>query len=544
MQLSNYLSLLGGLALFLYGMQMMSDGLEDAAGNKMKTILEKLTANRFMAILVGAGITAVIQSSSATTVMVVGFVNSGIMNLGQALWIIMGANIGTTVTGQLISLKVSAIAPVLAFFGVVFISFFRNPKLRHSGKIIAGLGILFIGMNMMGDAMKPLRSSGEFIAVMTTFSNPVFGIVAGALFTAIIQSSSASIGILQTLASEGLIAFQSSVFVLFGQNIGTCITAVIASIGTNKNAKRATTVHLLFNVIGTVIFTIAVIISPIEEFIASLTPDNPAAQIANMHTFFNIATTLMLIPCGNMLTAIARKVIPDKDVIEQPRDILVEPHTSRTHLGFSAIHTDTLIQEVGRMSRLADENLARCFEALIKRDDTFLGIIDETEEAIDILNKNIALYISRTLASGDSHSIASVEEYYSIAGNIERIGDHAHNIGGYIRKIKEKNITFSSDAISEIENMKNTSLSAMKEVLSGKDNATRQWLGKIEAIEENFDEMTEKFREGHILRMKKGLCTEEGAIMYSDLLTDFERIGDHLLNIAESYEKIYATSNM
>ena len=237
MEITDILSLLGGLALFLYGMQMMSNGLEAAAGNKMKKILEKLTANRFLGIAVGAGITAVIQSSSATTVMVVGFVNSGMMRLEQAVWIIMGANIGTTITGQLIALDVGAIAPMFAFLGVAMVVFLKNPKLHHYGMIIAGLGILFIGMEMMSSAMMPLRDSEAFVSLMTKFSNPILGILAGAAFTALIQSSSASVGILQALAVSGAISLSSAVFVLFGQNIGTCITAVLASIGTSRNAK-------------------------------------------------------------------------------------------------------------------------------------------------------------------------------------------------------------------------------------------------------------------------------------------------------------------
>ena len=294
MGITEILGLLGGLALFLYGMQMMSNGLEDAAGNKMKSILEKLTANRFLGVAVGAGITAVIQSSSATTVMVVGFVNSGMMTLNQAVWIIMGANIGTTITGQLIALDVGMMAPLFAFIGVAMIVFLKNPKAHHIGKILAGLGVLFIGMEMMGEAMYPLRESEAFISLMTKFSNPLLGILAGAAFTAVIQSSSASVGILQALASGGLIPFSSSVFVLFGQNIGTCITAVLASIGTSRSAKRTTIIHLMFNVIGTTVFTILCICFPLADLVASFTPNAPAAQIANMHTTFNIVTTCLI----------------------------------------------------------------------------------------------------------------------------------------------------------------------------------------------------------------------------------------------------------
>ena len=312
MQITDFLSLLGGLGLFLYGMQMMSGGLEAAAGNKMKKILEKLTSNRFLGVLVGAVITAVIQSSSATTVMVVGFVNSGMMTLRQAVWIIMGANIGTTITGQLIALDVGAVAPLFAFLGVAMVVFIKKERVHHIGTIIAGLGILFIGMEMMSSSMMPLRESEAFVSMMTRFSNPVLGILAGAVFTAIIQSSSASVGILQALASSGLITLPNAVYVLFGQNIGTCITAVLASIGTSRNAKRTTVIHLMFNLIGTVIFTIVCMVTPLTALVESFTPGKVTAQIANMHTLFNVVTTILLLPFGVSLARLAARILPER----------------------------------------------------------------------------------------------------------------------------------------------------------------------------------------------------------------------------------------
>ncbi|WP_455719046.1 Na/Pi cotransporter family protein, partial [Anaerosporobacter sp.] len=271
MNITQFLSLLGGLALFLLGMKMMSDGLEKAAGNKMKKILEKLTTNRFIGVAVGAAITAVIQSSSATTVMVVGFVNSGLMTLRQAIWVIMGANIGTTITGQLIALDIGVVAPLFAIIGVVLIVFLKSKKLYNIGYIIGGLGVLFIGMEMMGDSMSGLRDSKLFMDAVTNLSNPLFGIAVGAIFTAIIQSSSASVGILQALSMSGVITLDRSVFVLFGQNIGTCITAVLASIGTTRNAKRTTIIHLMFNIIGTAVFTCICLVLPLTDWIIRLT---------------------------------------------------------------------------------------------------------------------------------------------------------------------------------------------------------------------------------------------------------------------------------
>ena len=313
MEINDLLMLLGGLALFLYGMQMMSTGLETAAGNKMKTILEKLTSNRFKGVLAGAAITAVIQSSSATTVMVVGFVNSGMMTLKQAVWIIMGANIGTTITGQLIALDVGAIAPLFAFIGVVFIVFIKKVVFHHYGQIIAGLGILFIGMEMMSSSMMPLRDSAAFVDLVSNFSNPLIGILAGMIFTAIIQSSSASVGILQALAVSGVIGLPTAVYVLFGQNIGTCITAVLASIGTSRSAKRTTVIHLMFNIFGTVLFTVICMVTPLTSVMMSFAPDNPAAQIANMHTLFNIVTTLLLLPFGTLLADLAERILPEQE---------------------------------------------------------------------------------------------------------------------------------------------------------------------------------------------------------------------------------------
>ena len=542
MGITKILGLLGGLALFLYGMQMMSDGLEDAAGNRMKMILEKLTSNRLLGVAVGAGITAVIQSSSATTVMVVGFVNSGMMTLNQAVWIIMGANIGTTITGQLIALDVGMMAPLFAFVGVAMIVFLKMPKIHHIGKIIAGLGVLFIGMDMMGAAMAPLQESEAFVSLMTKFSNPLFGILAGALFTAVIQSSSASVGILQTLAATGLISFSSAVFVLFGQNIGTCITAVLASIGTNRSAKRTTVIHLMFNIIGTIIFTTLCLTLPVTDWIGSLTPGAPAAQIANMHTTFNIVTTLLLLPFGNYLAKAAERILPDAKGNEDKATTLSalteEFRRGRTTLGASAVRIDLLSQEIARMITLAGDNVDKCYRAVLNSDTSLMKSIKETEDEIDGLNKEISQYISKILVNNNSgQSIAEIEEYFLISGNAERIGDHALNIGGYADVIKDKAITFSEGARAELAQMQGITRKAIYKVLN-KDEDSTKWLSEIAAMEQQIDDMTRIYRESHLERMRQGKCSEEACVLYSELLTDFERIGDHVLNIAQAYSKM------
>ena len=542
MDITNILALLGGLALFLYGMQMMSGGLEAAAGNKMKQILERLTANRFLGVVVGTLITAVIQSSSATTVMVVGFVNSGMMTLQQAVWIIMGANIGTTITGQLIALDVGMMAPLFAFFGVSMVVFLKNPKAHHYGEIIAGLGVLFIGMGMMSDAMKPLREVPEFVNLMTRFSNPVIGIGVGALFTAVIQSSSASVGILQSLASNGLIGLGDAVFVLFGQNIGTCITAVLAAIGTSKNAKRTTIIHLTFNVIGTTIFTIVCLLFPLTILVESFTPGNVPAQIANMHTLFNIVTTLLLLPVGQYLAKFAEKIMPDSKLEAQEESILAftndEFMRNNLQLGFSAVYLKKLGEEIGRMLYITKNNVDLCFQAIIDKDLEAVAKADETEETIDLMNKELGRYISKILIHDKTgQDIEAIEEYFRVIGNIERIGDHAVNIGGYVLVMEKNGVTFSEDAQKELHKMKEICQKAMN-LLENVDDDAAKWLSRIAALEQQMDDMTVNYRNNHIERMKQGLCSEQGCILFSELLTDFERMGDHMLNIAQSYAKI------
>ena len=538
MQLSDFLGLLGGLALFLYGMQMMSSGLEAAAGSRMKNILERLTANRFLGVLVGAGITAVIQSSSATTVMVVGFVSAGMMTLNQAVWIIMGANVGTTVTGLLIALDVGALAPVFAFLGVTTLVFIKNQKLQHIGQIMAGLGVLFIGMDMMSASMSPLREEPAFLNLMASFSNPLLGILAGALFTAVIQSSSASVGILQTLAAGGVLGLDSAVFVLFGQNIGTCITAVLAAAGASRDAKRTTRIDLMFNVFGTILFTVLFLLFPLAPLAAQFIPGDPKTQIALVHAAFNITTTLVLLPFGTLLARLAVRVLPD---LPQERDggmtleflSPVQAGGKDGGLGVSAIYVDQLRKELDRMLRMAQENVAVSFQAVLARDVGQLEQVEKTEAYIDFLNKEISLYISKIISSEtNEQASAIVSSCFAITGNIERIGDHADNICGYTKLLRDKNIAFSPAAVEEIGQMRDVSLKAIAALLEpGAGDLV--WLADVGGMEQRIDDMTLAFRHNQLERMRAGSCSEEACIIYAELLTDFERIGDHVLNIAQ-----------
>lgn len=541
MGITDVLALLGGLALFLYGMQMMSTGLEAAAGNRMKSILEKLTSNRVKGVLVGAAITAVIQSSSATTVMVVGFVNSGLMTLKQAVWVIMGANIGTTITGQLIALDIGAIAPLFAIAGVGAIMFIKSEKVHHISSIFAGLGILFMGMDMMGAAMSPLKESEAFISLMTKFDNPLLGILVGALFTAVIQSSSASVGILQALASTGMIPLSSAVFVLFGQNIGTCITAVLASIGMKVNAKRTTVIHLLFNIIGAVLFTVICLVTPYVTWIEAMTPGDPVAQIANAHTVFNIVTTLLLLPFGTHMANIAVRILPDskKADDEDLRLKYIRPFESSYAIGHSAVAVSQVRDEVNRMRDMVAKNISDSFDSLVQYDEKLRKKVSEREEYIDFLNKGISEYIVSLMASEMNMSASrKINGYYAIISNLERIGDHAVNLAEYGDDMRKWEIDFSDTVKEELNEMKAQCIAALDNLKEVTSENVERILSQAVIIEQKTDDMRDKYFKKQMQRLKKGKCKPQSGIVFSEILTDFERMGDHALNIAQQYREM------
>lgn len=532
--------LLGGLGLFLCGMQMMSSNLEAVAGDRLKGILEKLTSNRILGVLVGAVITAVIQSSSATTVMVVGFVNSGLMTLRQAVWIIMGANIGTTITGQLVALDIGTIAPLFAFAGIALGMFSKKRNVQNIGSIIAGLGVLFIGLGMMSDAMVPMRDSEVFVNALTSFSNPIIGIVVGAIFTAVIQSSSASVGILQALALSGLIDIHSAVFVLFGQNIGTCITSLIASVGMNRNAKRTTVIHFMFNMIGTVLFVILCLVTPLTDAVAGLTPAHPASQIANMHTLFNVVTTIILIPFGTGLAALAEKILPDKkeEIRVQPDDDqwLKEIMSSQHVLGSSAIAISSLMENVGSMYSLARENVLKGFDMILSGDDTRFAEVEETENTIDLYNISISRRLSKvlTIEHGPAET-KRLNSIFQITGNVERVGDHAMNFAEHAVFIREKGLKLSKETIEELKEMREQCRKAFERMELSTQTDPTQLLVDAVSFERAVDDITERCRDKQVERINNRACEIESAVLYSEILIDYERIGDHMRNIAEAY---------
>lgn len=540
MGISEILSLCGGLALFLYGMHMMSSGLEAAVGDRMKQMLEKLTSNTIMGVVIGTVITALIQSSSATTVMLVGFVNSGIMDLSQTVGIIMGANIGATMNGVLLAVGIGDIAPAFAFIGVCLIQFTKDEKKNHIGEIIAGLGILFIGMNMMSSSMSALRNSPAFIGFLSSCSNPILAILVGAVFTALIQSSSASVGILQALAVSGVVDLHTGIYLMFGFTIGTCITAAIASIGTTANAKRTTVIHFLFNVIGTVIFVIFCQTMPVVDWIIRLTPNSPASQVANAHVIFKVVTTLILLPFSKQLVKLSVILIKDKKEDKRPTLMERAKLTAGYSMGTSAIIIRNIRDEINYMYDIAKKNVELSYDAVINNSSENMKVIRENEDHLDELNASISEYISNVLSIPMSRQDSDIiTGYFRIVGNIERIGDHADNFAGYSRFFISRGLTMSDAAVDEVRHMKSLTVDTMEFLEGDRREDAGTMLINVSRGEQDIDDMTDEYRNRQMDRMKEGVCTAEVSVIYSEMLTDFERIGDHLLNIAEDFSKMY-----
>ena len=463
--------------------------------------------------------------------MIVGFVNARLMTLQQAVWIIMGANIGTTITGQLVALNVSEIAPLFAFAGVVLIVFLKNPKLHYFGSIVAGLGVLFIGMDMMSTAMEPLRESQTFISLITNFSNPIIGILVGAVFTAIIQSSSASVGILQALARSGLIGLDGAVYVLFGQNIGTCITAVLASIGTGREAKQTTIIHLSFNIIGTIIFTTVCLLTPLTSLVASWSPDNAAQQIANMHTLFNVVTTLILLPFGTYLAAFAQRVLPSESLAADSEGLMyLQPlPKSNKLIGLSAINVQQVNDEVMRMMKLAYTNVSDAFDQLIHYKEERSKAIQKRETAVNFLNSAISKYISDAFgnASMNMDTSKALTAYYTMLVDIERISDYAINMDRQALITSKEEMSDKEKSI--LKKMKKRTFKMYDYIFN---------LDKANEYNNQIDENTQEWRATQIQGLKDKSISSELGIAFSRILTDYDRINDHAVNLAEEIDKI------
>ncbi len=546
MDFFSILAMIGGLALFLYGMDLLGEGLSRASGGRLEKILEKMTSNPIKAVLLGAGVTAVIQSSSATTVMVVGFVNSGIMKLQQAVGIIMGANIGTTATAWILSLsglegdnffiqllKPTSFSPVLALIGVILIMFTKKEKNHNIGKILVGFAILMTGMDAMSAAVKPLADVPEFTNILLMFSNPILGLLAGLVLTAIIQSSSASVGILQALCQTGAVSYATAFPIIMGQNIGTCVTALISSIGAKKNAKRAAMVHLFFNIVGTAIFMIGFYTANAFVDFAFLKTSADAAGIATIHSIFNVTATLILLPFSKLLVKLATLAVPDEkeeEAVENKLHLLDVRFLDTPGLAIEQCQNVAF-----EMSEITKKALFEATTLLNGYDEEKAQKIFEMEDIVDKYEDEMGTYLvklsSKDLSEKDSHTLSVL---LHTIGDFERISDHAVNIVQSAKEMHDKGQAFSNKASLELE----VFTKALEEVVNlsfevfrtGDMNRVLQ----VEPLEDAIDELQVEIKKRHVKRLRKGKCTIEMGFILSDVVTSYERVSDHCSNIALS----------
>ena len=546
MDFFSILTLLGGLAMFLYGMQVMGDGLEKLSGGKLEKILENLSSNRLKAVLVGAAVTAVIQSSSATTVMVVGFVNSGIMHLSQAVGFIMGANIGTTITAWILSLagiessnffvkllNPSSFSPILALVGVIFIVFLHNEKKKDIGNIMVGFAVLMFGMNTMSGAVKPLAQVPEFTNILLKFSNPILGVLAGALLTAVIQSSSASVGILQALCVTGAVQYGTALPIIMGQNIGTCITAMLSSVGATKNAKRAAVVHLYFNIVGTIAFMgVFYLLNTFLHFSFINDVAGPAG-IAVIHSAFNVIATVVLLPFGDVLVKMACATIRDtkeeKAISEEDQEFMILESRFLSNPGIAIEQSKTAAKKMAEQSQNA---LKLSFGLLDSFQEENAFRVEKIEAMVDRYEDELGTYLiklnQKELSVEDSHSLSIM---LHCIGDFERISDHALSIMKSAKEMWEKNAVFSPQAVKELHVMEKAVVDIVDKAYAVFANQDIQLAEEIEPLEEVIDELSRELKRRHVNRLRAGECTIEMGFILSDVTTSLERIADHCSNI-------------
>ncbi len=547
MTLFDGLSMILGLALFLFGMNLMGDSLAAASGGRLEKILEKLTSNPLKAVAMGAAVTAVIQSSSATTVMVVGFVNSGIMKLNQAVGVIMGANIGTTITAWILSLtgiessslllqlcKPSSFCPILAIVGMGITMFSKDEKKRNIANILIGFAILMTGMDTMSDAVKPLKDVPEFTSILTRFSNPLLGLLAGLILTAIIQSSSASVGILQALCQSGVVGFSTALPIIMGQNIGTCVTALISSIGASKNARRTALIHLYFNIIGTTVFMIGFyVLHAIMDF-PFMYEIAEATDIATVHTIFNITATVILVPFSKQLVRLACITIPDEEVVVEKTHAQKSLSILDTRfLDMPAIAIEQSKNAAITMAQLAEESIELAMELFDHYDEEKAMRVVELEAEIDQFEDQIGSYLvkvsSKNLSTQDSHTASVI---LHCIGDFERISDHARNIKEAAEEMYTKSLEFSDKAREELQVFRRAVMDILKLSISSFVDDNLELAKQVEPLEEVIDMLNLEVKQRHVKRLRKGKCTIELGFVLSDITTNFERVSDHCSNIA------------
>lgn len=531
---------IGGLALFIYGMNIMAQGLQNAAGSKMKTILEALTQNKLMGIAIGALVTAIVQSSSATTVMVVGFVNAGLMNLSQAMGVIMGANIGTTVTSWLVSsaewakmLSPDTIAPIAVMVGVILSMSGKNARKKEIASIIIGFGVLFIGIGTMSDSVAPLKDSEAFRSMFVTLGqNPLLGIFAGAFVTAIIQSSSASQGILLSLAASGLVPFNAAVYIIMGQNIGTCVTALLSGIGANKTAKCVGYMHLMFNITGAIVFSVGAII-----YFTVLNPGMGGdiitqTEISVIHTMFNIGTTILMIPLSNVIIKLAMKLNHVENIEKTDESQLV--HLDKRMLETPSLAVEGAKLETIRLGQIALENLKKSIDALTQRDKDIIEEVKNRETVIDKVCDNISEYLIKLctlrISEKDNQVVTSLLNTIS---DMERVGDHAENIAELAEEMDREDVSFSSMALEELRTMTKATIASYENALKALANGDITFAMKTAALEEQVDGLEKQLRASHIDRLSNAECSVNTGIHFLEMLGNLERVSDHAMNIAQ-----------
>lgn len=546
MSFFDFLTMVGGLALFLYGMSMLGDGLAKLSGGKFESILEKLTSNPFKAVLMGAGVTAVIQSSSATTVMVVGFVNSGIMKLQQAVGIIMGANIGTTITSWILGTagidsssflvklcKPTSFSPILAIIGVGILMFSHKDKLKNVATVMLGFAVLMFGMNTMSNAVAPLADVPEFTGILTRFSNPVLGMLAGLVLTAVIQSSSASVGILQALCATGAVGYSAAIPIIMGQNIGTCVTAMISGVGANKNAKRAALVHLYFNIIGTVLFmAVFYTVNAFHPF-GFLEETATPFGIAAIHTVFNIAATVCLLPFSKVLVKLACLTIRDEDMPEEKHEDEVLQLLDSRFLEMPAYAVEQSRTVAVNMAGLAEEAMNLSMSLLEEYNEETAGRVVELESRVDKFEDALGSYLVRLSAKDmseqDSHTLSSI---LHCIGDFERISDHARNVKEAAEEMYVKKLQFSEKAGKELEVFTRAVHDILKITMLCFAEEDMGLAVQVEPLEEVIDGLNKDIKQRHVKRLQKGKCTIELGFILSDITTNLERVSDHCSNIA------------
>ncbi len=540
----------GGLGLFIYGMQVMASGLQKAAGNSLKKILEVLTKNKFLGVLLGIGVTAIIQSSSATTVMVVGFVNAGLMNLQQTVGIIMGANIGTTVTGWLVSsvqwagvFSPENLAPIAVFIGAALAIFSKKQTVNQIGEILVGFGMLFIGIEMMSSGVEPLQKLPAFKEAFTQFGrNPLLGVLVGAVVTAVIQSSSASVGILQSLSITGLVSWNSAVYIIMGQNIGTCVTALLSSVGTSKNAKGAAYIHLLFNVIGSVFFSIlaAIFFTFYHDFGFQKIG---MVEISLIHTGFNIANTVIMFPFSGLFVKMAEKLatITSKNVGE---DETVPVHLDDRILSTPSIAMSNCTKEIVRLGNMSLKNLTAACESLENRDGSRVEKILEREKNIDNLTKAITAYLVKLCNSNlTKQENTNATGMFHIVNDMERIGDHAENIIEMTQQMIADDLELSKKGIDDLKKMAEESLKSVRNCIIALSDNDIDFAEKVIKEEERVDNLEKQIRGEHMQRLTSGECNPRVGVIFLDALTNLERVSDHALNVAQGVIGANTTRN-